>query len=460
MARRDAAGGWQRLRRALHAEVWQRDLSGGSRGRRIVVVALRVASLAGRGFGRHQLFIRAAALTYITIFGLVPVLAVAFAVFAGFGGLEQARAVLMPRLMEYIAVGSQRVVEARINEFVDNVRGGTIGSVATVFLILSVVFLLAGMEDTFNHIWEHPRARSFFRRITAYWTMVTVTPLLLLAAVTLPRWVERLAPSYAVFGTGVGELVFSVVLPVVFVWLGFTLVYFFVPNARVSPRAAVTGAVVGGSLWWVAVYGYTLYAGVAVAYSRIYGSLGVLPVFFAWIYVTWVVVLFGAEVASSVQHLPTSARDLRAGAASPVARELLALRVMAAVSRRFLDGTTPARIEDLAREVRAPASLVEEAVVRLKDGGLLVETEEGGGVVPARDPNRISPADLRRALGHLGEGAIWHEKDRTTREIEALQEQADEAARHVLGRVSLAQLALAGAPGAVGGQAPARNPDG
>jgi len=442
MARKEAASGWQRLRHALHLEVWRRDLAAGSQWRRMMIVALRVASLAARGFQRHELFTRAAALTYITIFSILPLLAVAFAVFAAVGGLEQAKAVLMPKLLHYVAVGSQGVVETRVNEFVDNVRGGAIGTVATAFLVLAAASLLAAMEDAFNHIWEHPRSRSLFRRITTYWTMVTFTPVLLLAAVTLPSAVRRLAQVYAVFGTDAGELLFSGVLPLAFVWLGFALLYFFVPNARVTLRATAVGALVGGSLWWLAVYCYALYASVAVEYSRVYGPLAALPVFFLWIYLTWMIVLFGAEVASSVQHLPTSARIVLAGAASPVARELLAFRVMTAVARRFLQGSPPAEIEDVAREIRAPATLVEEAVLRLRDGGLLVEPEEGGGLVPARDPNRISPADLRRALRQLGESKIWREKDQTTRAIETLQTQAEEAAAGVLGGVTLADLAL------------------
>src|SRR5512147_1044740 len=118
-------GLWTRLRH----EIAERDLAGAPLSERAILLPLRVAIVSVTGIFRHQVLVFAAALTYISIVSLVPTLAVAFAMFKAFGGLEQARRVLMPKLMNYVAIGLQAAVESKIQEFVDNVQSGTLGSV-------------------------------------------------------------------------------------------------------------------------------------------------------------------------------------------------------------------------------------------------------------------------------------------------------------------------------------------
>jgi hypothetical protein len=179
----------------LRHEVVGRDLADAPLSERALILPVRVAILAGIGIFRHQILVFAAALTYISIVSLVPTLAVAFAMFKAFGGLEQAQRVLMPKLMAYVAVGSQAVVEAKVQEFVDNVQSGTIGSVGIVVLLFVVVFLLSAIEYAFNQIFESPRPRAFLHRVAAYWTLVTITPTALLIGVGMPATLKRFAPA-------------------------------------------------------------------------------------------------------------------------------------------------------------------------------------------------------------------------------------------------------------------------
>jgi membrane protein len=423
----------------LRHEVFSRDLATAPRSERALILPIRVAILSATGVFRHQVLVFAAALTYISIVSLVPTLAVAFAMFKAFGGLDQAQRVLMPKLMAYVAVGSQAEVEAKIQEFIDNVQSGTIGSLGIVVLLLVVVFLLSAIEYAFNQIFETPRSRAWLHRIAAYWTLVTVTPTALLIGIGLPATLRRFAPTawQMLDGTSLGFLL-GLVLPLFIVCLGFALLYYFIPNARVSPLAACMGALVGGSLWWMAVHSYAYYAQLAVAYSKIYGSLGVVPIFLLWIWLTWLIVLLGAEVAAAVQYSPTAPLTPDVRPASQSLRELLSLRVMAAVARRYDAGLPPATADELCAETHAPSRLVVDVVHQLREAGLLLESTDGK-LVATVDPKRIAPTDILHALRHHGDDSVWAERDDTTEALARWQAEQD-AAAGATPRVTLLEL--------------------
>lgn len=435
--------------RGLHREVWERDLTAVPAWRRAAVMTARVLMLAFRGWDRHEILTRAAALTYVTIFGLVPTMAVALAMFKAFGGFEQAKDVLLPRILAYVAAGSQDVVRLRIEEFIGNIHGGAVGGAGTVFLMLSVASLLGGIEQAFNAIWEVGRSRTFFQRVTIYWTVTTVTPTLVIAGLALPSAIRRLAPLEWVLGwTGGEAFIFSVVLPALFVWAGFLLLYRFVPNTWVDTRAALIGALVAGSLWMAAVRGYAVYASQAVSYSNIYGSLAALPIFLLWIYVTWVIVLLGAELAFAAQHVPSTPVAPQARPLSVEAQELLALRILVVVARRFLAGERAPTTADLAQETHAPPVPTQEAVERLRTVGLLVAAEDDARLLPARDPEHTTPADALLCLRRHGEEDLPLTEDELALGVERWRRVAEESVRAAWGGVTLADLALGrGRPG-------------
>jgi membrane protein len=423
----------------LRHEVFERDLGAAPASEKAALLPIRVLIVAVVGIFRHKVLVFAAALTYISIVSLVPTLAVAFAMFKAFGGLDQAKRVLMPKLMGYVAVGSQAVVETKVQEFIDNVQSGTLGSVGIVVLLLVVVFLLSAIEYAFNQIFESPRPRAFLHRVAAYWTLVTVAPTALLIGIGMPATLKRFSPNLWTIldGTTLGVLI-GLVVPLVLVCLGFALLYYFIPAARVAPHAALAGAVVGGALWWIAVHGYAYYSALALEYSKIYGSLGVVPILLLWIWLTWLIVLFGAEVAAAVQYAPTAPLVADVRPASQSLRELLALRIMAAVARRYDAGTAPATIDDLCADTHAPSRLAVDVVRQLREAGLLLESTDGKLVMTV-DPKRLAPADILQALRHHGDDTVWADRDPTTEALERWQAEQD-AAAGTTPRITLLEL--------------------
>ena len=443
-SRQSTAALRRRLGDFVERRLWEIDPASRGPARGAGIIALRVVVLVGQGLGRHQLWLRSAALTYVTVFGLVPIIAVGFAMFKAFGGLDDATEILLPRILDYLTVGTREAVEQRIREFIANVHGGALGGVGGLFLGLSAISLLTNVERALNGIWGVERPRNLAQRMTTYWTLATVTPALLVAGITLPRALRRV-PAFAwlLEHTGTGSLVFGVIVPLLFVWGGFALTYAVMPNTRVRPAAALIGGVAGGSLFAIAAKGYAVYAARAVQYSTIYGSLGVIPLFLLWLNLTWVLVLVGAEVACAADRLDTHTDEALARDASQTARQVLTLRALCDIARGFTAGTPPTTVE-VARALGAPAGLVRAIVAELIGAELLYRTGDEERLVPARDPRQLHPADVLRALRDRGRTAELLHTDPETQNLLASVDASDRAARQAWREPSIAELALAG----------------
>jgi membrane protein len=388
-----------RLHNALAVDLWQEDLQDAPVHRRAAVGAVRVAVLVVDGFRRHHLPTRAAALAFTTVFGLVPTLAVAFAMFKAFGGIDDAREVLLPYILDYLAVGVRDQVAARIEEMLATIHGGAIGAVGSLFVLGAVISLLSSIEDTFDQIWGVRRTRSYFQRVPVYFTVVTLTPVLLIGGLSLPAMLRRLTPvAWAIDHSGPLQVMFAGMLPLLLVWAGFSVLYGFMTSARVPWRAALAGGIVGGTVWSIAIWGYAAYAGTSAFYTTVYGPLAAVPVFLFWLYLSWTIVLVGAQIACAAASV-VAYRDARLAADVGLAqRALLCLGVAAHVADRFIRTAEPATRASLQQELDASGRLVNEIVDEMIDKDLLQESAEDGVLLPARDPHSVTAADILRAL--------------------------------------------------------------
>lgn len=396
-ARRESLS--SRVKSAFDFDLWRTELSDASPAQRVAIAASRLGVLVVDGFNRHHLTTRAAALTFTTVFGLVPTLAVAFAMFKAFGGIEDAKQILLPRIVDYLAVGVREQVSARIDEMLSTIHGGAIGAVGSLFMFGAVVSLLSSIEDTFNQIWGVKKLRSYFQRVPVYFTVVMLTPVTVISALSLPAMVRSLAPvAWAIHHSGPLQLLFAKLLPLFLVWIGFAVLYTFMTSARVPLRAALTGGVAGGTLWLVAVWGYAAYAGRSEFYTTVYGPLAAVPVFLFWVYVSWVIVLIGAQIAYATANV-ASYRDAKIAADVGIAqRSLLALGIMAHTAALFLRSDVSATRTSLQGEIGTSGRLINELVDELIEKGFLHEAGEAGALVPARDPHRVTAADVLHAL--------------------------------------------------------------
>lgn len=362
----------------------------GERFQRLVQLGRAGLSAALRMLEGESVRLRAMALTYTTLFALVPALVVVFSVvqaFAGQGGGISGR--MHDLLLENLAVGAQETLAPYLDRFVKNAHLASAGAVGSALLLWSGISLMSDVERAVNDIWSIRRRRPIRQQVTIYWLGLTLGPLLLAAS----AMAGHAARTWAM-GSGLRFL--GVVAGVLLTCAFFTAIYYIVPATRVELGAAAIGGAVAGVAWEVAKWGYAIFVGRSVRYNAIYGSVAAIPIFILWLYVSWTLMLFGAKVAFIVQHASTLLRK-RPLASTQAGREILAGESMLRIAAAFDRGETPPAEDEIASDAAALPEDVGEVLAALRAAGLVVPTAEGG-LVPSRSLDRITLLDVRNAI--------------------------------------------------------------
>lgn len=398
----------------------------GERFERLLQLGRAGLSAALRMLEGESVRLRAMALTYTTLFALVPALVVVFSVvqaFAGQGGGISGR--MHELLLENLAVGAQETLAPYLDRFVKNAHLASAGIVGGALLLWSGISLMSDVERAVNDIWSIRRRRPIRQQVTIYWVGLTLGPLLLAAS----AMAGHAARTWA---TGSGLRFLGVAVGVLLTCAFFTAIYYIVPATKVELGAAAIGGAVSGVAWEVAKWGYAIFVGRSVRYHAIYGSVAAVPIFILWLYVSWTLMLFGAKVAFIVQHASTLLRK-RPLASTQAGREILAGESMLRIAAAF-DRGDPAPAEDeIASGAEALAEDVGEVLAALRNAGLVVPTAEGG-LVPSRSLDRITLLDVRTAM--VGPGA---EPPADARVGKILKDVEDQAGRR-LSEVTFAAL--------------------
>jgi membrane protein len=339
----------------------------------------------------------AGALSYTTLVSLVPLVAIALAVLSAFPIFADTRDQLLASLFGRFVpeVGAQAEYWFRFFAGAA-VRTTTIGILA---LAVTVLLLLATIEDQLHNIWHVRSHRPWVQRILAYWAIVTLGPLLLGTAFSLPSYLSLAAsrhgldPSALVALPAVRPLV--AVLPFVLETIAFTLLYELIPNCAVRWREALAGGVVTAALIDALKAGFVLYIKYLASYRAVYGALAGIPIFLLWMYVVWSAVLFGAVVAAALPRWRAAGSDTASVAA--VERLGVGLALLAELGENVRRGGAIAT-PTLARRLGVATTAVEDALAVLARAGFAIESAAGGWAL-ARSLDSSTLLDFYRALG-------------------------------------------------------------
>ncbi len=253
-----------------------------------------------------QLLLTASSLAYITILSLVPLLAISFAVFQAFGGLDKLYERVQPLILDNLAEGTSDQVTASIEGFIRNIHSTTVGVGGFLGLIFTSMSMLANIESAFNRIWKTANSRSLFQKFSTYWLFITLGPLALsitvgLATSTHLSLVTHLVPQWVVM-----------FLVSVFALFG---IYKAVPNCRVDWKFSLLAAAVTTLGFNLTRVIFNIYIRQFASYNRIYGSVAAVPILLFWIYIVWVILLAGASLNAALQKrlesLEEAKQDLR-----------------------------------------------------------------------------------------------------------------------------------------------------
>jgi membrane protein len=408
---------------------------------RVLILLARILYIVVTGFRRERIKLRAAALTYVTLLSLIPALAVVFSLFAAFGGLQEVERELREFIVGALTVERHRLALTQYLElFVSNVHAGKIGGFGVAILLFTVVSLLANIEKSFNDIWGLERDRTILQRFQVYWPLITLGPILLGLSLSISTALES---SDFIRGVEARAPVIELgarLLPLVLAWVFFTFLYTIMPNTKVPLRYASIGGVVAGTLWVGAQSLYAFYASSAITYSAIYGSLGAIPLFILWIYVSWIVALLGASLTFAAESARTYEPEHEKQKRVPQRdRELVAARLLLAVSRAFQRGTGPVRAQVLIDELLIPPRLARQVLYDLVLARLLVESE--AGYVPGRPIDQISVAHVIEVMRSGATDPIAHRGvDPIADAVSRRLVQAEAVLERELGAVTLAEL--------------------
>lgn len=295
-------------------------------------------------------------------------------------------------------VDARRTVARYINEFIQNTRSGALGATGMLFLLWMIYALLSRIEETMDDIWGAPRARNWLDRIRNYWLTVSLGPVIVAFGIGLASGPQSAGLRNFVASIPLGGLVFGLV-PVVLLWLAFTLFYQMMPNTKVRFSAAAVGSLIGTAAWVGTNLLGSLYISRVVTNSKIYGSLGLVPVFMLGLYTSWLILLFGAQVAYAWQNRAAYLQEKLAENVNQRGREFIALRLMTFVSQRFQRGERPASIPEMSADLGIPSRLIQQVMQTLLAARLVVEVGGNeGGYAPARPLEQINAHHILTAM--------------------------------------------------------------
>ncbi len=373
------------------------DDQGGSLPARII----RVGHLLFRGYVDDDLTIHASSLTFVTLTSLVPILAVGFALIKGFGlGADQTAAVAQMDWFAQMPAQWQEFV-LKILDIVNTTNFAALGWIGLGFFVLTAVLLLANVEKSFNRVWGVDKNRSLLRQVTNYTSVLVLVPVLigfagaLKAQVAINRKildvdVNAWAQNLASFGI---------------LWLAIGFLYVFVPNTRVRLRPAFTSSLLTTLLFLGWMRMFTVMQTGVVNYDRIYGAFAAVPVFLLWMYVTWVILLLGAEFTFALQNSDTYQLESAADSASMRSRILVALMVLRRAGRALAGGRECFDAAAFARQNKAPIRLINSVVAGLAKRGYLAQVaSRDAGYVLMRAPETVRIRDLVAELMREGGG--------------------------------------------------------
>ncbi len=390
-----------KARQFLLHDVWDIDLASLSAERSFVVRVVRVAQMIVRGFREDDLFVHASALTFVTLTSLVPILAVAFAVLKGFGfGQDQINNLLDWK--DSMPEEFQSFIDTILN-IVNTTNFSALGWIGLGFFIFTAAMVLGSVEASFNRIWGVSKPRTYLRQIANYVSVLVLVPVLVGVASTVEaslRGGESFLPES--FGWLLRNLLRLTSLFTA--WLGFILLFSFVPNTRVRFMPAFISAFFSALLFlgWQKVY-MGLQVGVA-RYNAIYGTFASVPIFLGWLYISWVLILLGAEFAFALQNSATYQMESSADSASSKSRILLSLGILRAAAASLVEDRPRFDISMYAHEKRVPFRLVNSMVRMLVRAGWLAETAgPNGGYVLLKAPDALKVRDVVDCV--LQEGA-------------------------------------------------------
>jgi membrane protein len=404
-------------------DLWRmraKDLSGG---KLFLIRFLQTSVLAIRDFNRNKCKFKASALTFFSLLSIVPIIAVMFGIAKGFGLQEQVKEQLAKSFGVQQQAGEQvqsqmqmqHDVLTRITEFANsllaNANGGLIAGIGVAFLFWSIISVLSNIENSFNDIWGVVKPRSLGRKFSDYLSTMLICPILLVISGSTTIFVSSQIKSIIAKVPLLHELgpLFWLplkLLPYVSLWAALTFLFAFIPNTKVKFKSALIGGIVAGTIVQIVQWGYFNFQIGVTQKNAIYGGFAALPLFLIWFQTSWLIVLFGAEVAFAHQNVEAYEYEPDCLSVSPSFKTLLSVFITQQIVAKFCAGEKPADASQLSHTLDIPIRLVRQILFELSESGILAEVQknQNGELAyqPGIDVNQITIKFVMNRLQQKG----------------------------------------------------------
>jgi membrane protein len=401
--------GIQQQLKHLDAFVWDADMQELTGLHRLLVFVLRVLHLLFKELMGGQLNLRAMSLVYTTLLSIVPLLAVSFSVLKGFG-VHNKLEVMLYNLLTPLGPSGVEITD-KVVSFVDNIRVGVLGAVGLALLLYTVIALVQKIEAAFNFVWQIENLRAFSQRFSNYLSVILIGPVLIFSAVGFTATVRNMEVAHrlaAIEPFGTLMLFGSMLVPYILVCLAFTLIYIFIPNTRVQFKAALIGGVIAGVIWKISGWGFAAFIASSSKYAAIYSSFAILILLLIWMYLSWLILLVGSQIAYFVQHPRYMTLHREPVVLSNRMREQLALQIMYLVGYHHFHGKPAWDLDRFAEYLDLPGEPVHRVISILVDAGYLIEVinEDTPVYLPLHDIETIRLVDVMTDIRSARESRI------------------------------------------------------
>ncbi|MEG0949526.1 MAG: YihY/virulence factor BrkB family protein [Bacteroidales bacterium] len=386
-------------------DIWRITEEEVSGSRHFLVNIAKTIILSIRFFLSDRLQEKASALTYNTLLAIVPILALVLAISRGFGFQN----LLEQQLLEYFP-GQEKMITFAfkfVNNYLQQAQNGIFLGIGLLFLLWAVISLIGNIETVFNHIWQVKRSRNLLRKVTDYISMILVIPVLMIASSGLSIFVSTSIklPYFQFIFDPIIMLVMRIA-PYVITCLLFTVVYIAIPNTRVRFRNAFWAGLVAGIAFQIFQYFYINGQIWVAKYNAIYGSFAALPLLLLWVQLSWLICLFGAELAYASQNIRNFNFEQDTNNISRRYYDFITLLIATLVVKRFEKQLPPLTTEEITSNYQIPSKLTAQILGRLADIGILCEVVNENEKIhawqPAMDIHQISVGLVMQRIDEQG----------------------------------------------------------
>ncbi len=366
------------IRQFIEVDLWRIRLKSLPKRKRIFFGFIRVWVIAIKEFLHDKCAEKASALTYFSMLSLVPVIAMVVAIANAFG----VRELMEKELAKYFS-GQEAVLE-NVMPFADKMLSGSSGGIVTgvsiVFLIFTVIRLLMNIEAAFNDMWDIKKNRRWERKISDYVAVILLGPVLLIVASSATIFVKDAIQDFVTSFEFLGQLRSGIVfllklLPYTILWLLLFGLYLIFPNTRVKFWPALFAGIVAGTLYQLNQQAFISLQFAFARYDAIYGSIAFLPLFLIWLQISWLIVLFGAEICYGMQYIDQWEMNSEKLKISLTHRRKLMLLLLFRVVKNFEKGVGPYSLNDLASSVNIPRRYVVDICYELEKSKLITRVD-------------------------------------------------------------------------------------